>query len=219
MESHRAWTFEPVEFHRWLERSVIENDALRLDRLEKLARRGIAEARGAAQGYLDAIGCAGTDDDIEAFFASGEDADRSSGWYGIVLASYVEDAPALSAPWLMQHFLQQLGWSVEAAQDLVDGSHTLAALAASSGNPLIANQFRFARLRGWTPVVDAQRILGRLHTTQSSFQSPPVQLVQFYGVEKQATTIRNLQKVFRESVAMLETALQRNRDLMIVHRT
>ncbi len=218
--THRAYTFNPLQFHKEVEdRSIIEN-RFSLDALLKWARYVVSDASEATRETLrylrfDPEWLDPTDNNV-----------FSTDLYIIVLAKYLFPAPSLSnrlhSYAILELILPLAGWTDSQIQLLLRGRQ-LHTLLEFSANPIFIAEFRDVdQYGGWIETEDAKELISKITIAQQHFLSPGEKELQVldkvskFPVYQQQSLQEILRKAYEDATEMLETSIKRNEALFII---
>jgi hypothetical protein len=211
--SHHAWTFDPDEFHDWLEERIVEDGELHLDKLHELAT-GIF--RNASPVTRDALGWMRLGDELYVDMSDPE-VDYSIRWYMITLASWLHPAPSLPGWDVLRIVLPLAGWSFEEIRLLTSG-RPWGTLAQASGNELFAAEFDWIWDYGWLDLTTVEDLLDRLLDAEDLVLSPPgegMEKLLEWAEEVSRDPQEMLMMTYLTTREMLYTALNREQALLM----
>jgi hypothetical protein len=220
---HYAWNLDLARLRVALtERGVDSNDRL-YGVLQQLAVAKTRKASSCAYEYLIALRMA--PGDLEAWSEVLDPPDAASRRRAIAklclvaMAGYLQPAPRLREPWILDYSLDELGWSRN-ARDFVLGGRSLASLveeleipALEGSTPLLTDY------RGWLDCRDRRRLLEALAQVAEWFSDPPDEFVDevaaqlFTATQQVRASIRH---AHADAVAMLEYGNDREHGLRLI---
>lgn len=217
---HRAYTFDPVQFHTRLEERVIQHGQLALDALYNLVTTIVANASETTLKALEDMRF-----NSEWLDVSDEEVSRLPNWYMIVLAQALSPAPSLSnrlmsSYGVLERILPIVGWTDAEIRLLVQGNR-LHTLVESSGNPLLRDKFYYGvdQFGGWLSLIDIESLLSRLLAIEERFMSPSPQLIGSlldFAQWWSQSPIEMISKAYADAKEMLQTAVERSSALFMI---
>jgi hypothetical protein len=216
---HTAYRFDPLRFHTLLEEKIIDQGALRLDRLQRWA---VELAANASDVMLHVL--ANMRYGEEWLDSSDDSVSKSDFWYMIVLSQACSPNPSLSnrqrVSWrVLEQVLPVLDWPRPQIDLLIRGEwlHTL---VESSGNVLFIDEFTTVdQFGGWLRLSDAQSLLSHLQVNQKQFLSPPSEFIEalsdFAKLWSQSP-VEMINKAYADATEMLQTAIDHYEALFVI---
>ena len=218
--THKAYTFNPPQFHREIEEQSISNNDFSLNNLLPYCRQIVANASDVTQKTLHYLryDSEWLDPVDEGLFATD--------LYIIVLAKHLTPAPSLSnrlhSYGILELVLPYANWTQEQIKLLIRGK-PLHTLLEFSNNPILLRAFTDVdQYGGWIDLQEVEKLFARLTRAADHFFSP--QDREFIAIDElskfPAYKQRDLQNILRDAYTdakeMLETSLQRGEPIFII---
>lgn len=210
---YRAWTFDAVAFHRWLDTRVVVEERYSPEQLREAAMEVASEASATVLEYLECLTLSRQDQESWDDTFHNPQADHEADWYAISLAGHLVPAPRLSMATYgrMQWLLPKagLGWSAGRTDRLLNGlslrwlveDHGAECLHVSLGLQLRTVEVTTGSGGGWLPLWAVKRYR---HWLDESLRGLP------------AADVSDLHEPLAEVTAMLDAAIAREAALRMI---
>jgi hypothetical protein len=219
MVVHRAYTFDPLAFHKYLKEKIGSGDNLDLLALQQIASDVVSNASDTTLQILEAIRF-----DDEWFDTSHPDDSFTTHWYILALVAALRKAPSLSNrslfSWeLLKLGLPEVGWSEADVKLLVYGE-LLKTLIESSGDSRFLSEFvGISQFGGWLSLDTIRRLLPKLDISLEALparQREVRESLAFYAEIQSEDPLVTLRLAFADAAEMLNVAISRNEALFLI---
>ena len=229
---HRAYRFEPVLFHKYLQSNLMVGDRLSLEALRTLAVTTVDSANESTRQALNAIRftpeslkASGDSPEAEQDFAEPRVRINHAGeLYMAILCGNLSPVPSLSnrlqISWqVLEIGLPHLGWNINDVKSLIYG-YPLHSLVKSSGIAQFASIFTGVdQFGGWLSYGATASLISKISKARSAIQATtqglPSNLIEL--AELGSTDPRDMiRDAYADALEMLQTVLDKSQVLFLV---